>query len=263
MPMLHHTISQSSNCDCQYSAEAISVPGMVAGSGDATAIKPEYPIRLKSGVAIALPPFPNNPPRNPMTMPTANAPRCSNFPPFGNRKQPSKVLPDEDWKVQQGPARKLKYSGRFNRYYIHGNAHPMPLAADPDSSGKPRIIVIHSPGQRDRGVARQEDIRRIEFHPARRGRPPSGSASANEFKSELISDLNFQNRTPNSQLFRSVFIRLRSPNGRYCAAKTSSALPGVPAPNTYPEPTKSMPPATVGPGAAIEPPLAGTWFTVS
>src|SRR5580693_3557778 len=44
----------------------------------------------------------------------------------------------------------------------------------------------------------------------------------------------------------------------YCAAKTRSALPGVPDVNTYPEPTKTMPPATVGPGAAIEPPLAGT-----
>jgi hypothetical protein len=44
----------------------------------------------------------------------------------------------------------------------------------------------------------------------------------------------------------------------YCAAKTRRALPGVPAPNTYPEPTNTMPPATVGPGAAIEPPLAGT-----
>jgi hypothetical protein len=47
-------------------------------------------------------------------------------------------------------------------------------------------------------------------------------------------------------------------DSRYCAAKTRSALPGVPDVNTYPEPTKTMPPATVGPGAAIEPPLAGT-----
>ena len=45
---------------------------------------------------------------------------------------------------------------------------------------------------------------------------------------------------------------------RYCGAKTRSALPGVPDVNTYPEPTKTMPPATVGPGAAIEPPLAET-----
>jgi hypothetical protein len=44
----------------------------------------------------------------------------------------------------------------------------------------------------------------------------------------------------------------------YCAAKARSALPAVPAVNTYPEPTNTMPPATVGPGAAIEPPLAGT-----
>src|ERR1700687_4430369 len=38
--MLHQTICQSSRRDCQYSPEATSVPGMVAGSGDATAMNP-------------------------------------------------------------------------------------------------------------------------------------------------------------------------------------------------------------------------------
>ena len=55
-----------------------------------------------------------------------------------------------------------------------------------------------------------------------------------------------------------AFIRVWRKNRRYCAANTRSALPGVPTLNTYPEPTNSMPPATVGPAAAIEPPLALT-----
>ena len=59
--MLHQKISQSSSRERQYSAEAMSVPGMVAGNGEATAINPGKPMRLNSGVAIALPPFPEEP----------------------------------------------------------------------------------------------------------------------------------------------------------------------------------------------------------
>jgi hypothetical protein len=38
----------------------------------------------------------------------------------------------------------------------------------------------------------------------------------------------------------------------------SSTFPGVSLTTPYPEPTKSMPPATVGPGALMEPPWAAT-----
>jgi hypothetical protein len=68
-----------------------------------------------------------------------------------------------------------------------------------------------------------------------------------------LSTLNSRLSTLNSLIRVPLWFHLH-----YCAAKTRSALPGVPAPNTYPEPTNTMPPATVGPGAAIEPPLAGT-----
>lgn len=53
----------------------MSVPGIVAGSGDATAINPGTPSRLNIGVAIALPPLPKSPPRNPTTTPIKNIPR--------------------------------------------------------------------------------------------------------------------------------------------------------------------------------------------
>ena len=81
MATLQRTISQSRRCDFQYAAEAISVPGMTAGRGEATAIKPGTPIKLNNGVAIELPPFPNNPPRNPMRIPTANSPKWRKRPP--------------------------------------------------------------------------------------------------------------------------------------------------------------------------------------
>ncbi len=49
--------------------DATSVPGTVAGSGAATAMKPGIPMRLSMGVAMALPPFPNKPPRKPINIP--------------------------------------------------------------------------------------------------------------------------------------------------------------------------------------------------
>jgi hypothetical protein len=82
-PMLHETTCQSISLCFQYCAEASNVPGIVAGRGDATAIKPGNPTMAKRGVAMALPPFPNNPPRNPIITPTRKAPRCCNFMPFG------------------------------------------------------------------------------------------------------------------------------------------------------------------------------------
>src|ERR1700687_832537 len=51
-------------------------------------------------------------------------------------------------------------------------------------------------------------------------------------------------------------------NSNYCAVKASSTLPGIPTENVYPDPTKTVPSTTVGPGAAIEPPFAATPFTV-
>src|SRR5258708_36558153 len=81
--MLHETTCQSISLCFQYCAEASNVPGIGAGRGDATAIKPGNPTMAKRGVAMALPPFPNNPPRNPIITPTRKAPRCCNFMPFG------------------------------------------------------------------------------------------------------------------------------------------------------------------------------------
>src|SRR5579863_4210749 len=45
-------------------------------------------------------------------------------------------------------------------------------------------------------------------------------------------------------------------------AKASNTLPGMPPLRGYPELTNTMPPATTGPAPSIEPPLAGTPFTV-
>src|SRR5690349_21055993 len=50
----------------------------------------------------------------------------------------------------------------------------------------------------------------------------------------------------------------------YSVAKASTTLPGMPLPTPiYPDETNTMLPATTGPGAPIEPPLALTPFTVS
>jgi hypothetical protein len=46
-------------------------------------------------------------------------------------------------------------------------------------------------------------------------------------------------------------------------ANASNTLPGDSATTPYPDPTSTIPPATVGPGAIIEPPCAGTALTVS
>ncbi len=64
-PILHETTCQSTSLCFQYCAEAINVPGIVAGSGEATAMKPGKPTMARRGVAIALPPLPNRPPRKP------------------------------------------------------------------------------------------------------------------------------------------------------------------------------------------------------
>jgi hypothetical protein len=51
-------------------------------------------------------------------------------------------------------------------------------------------------------------------------------------------------------------------DSNYCAENASSTLPGIPSVKVYPDPTKTMPSTTVGPGAAIDPPFALTPFTV-
>jgi len=195
-PMLHQTICQSSRRDCQYFPEATSVPGMVAGSGEATAINPGYPRRLRSGVAIALPPLPNNPPRKPITIPTTNASRCCKFHLFVGSNRPIGSLADETEKAHAKP------NPCERRQPI---CRCVKSRKTPDANRKPALL---------------------DFQASCRN---------------LIA-----------------FIRVWRNDRRYSAAKTRSALPGVPAPNTYPEPTNSMPPATVGPAAAIEPPLALT-----
>src|SRR5262249_14955872 len=43
----------------------------------------------------------------------------------------------------------------------------------------------------------------------------------------------------------------------------NSTLPGVPPSTAYPDPTNTIPSATMGPGALIDPPRAFTPFTVS
>ena len=56
---------------------------------------------------------------------------------------------------------------------------------------------------------------------------------------------------------------LRSLADDHSIPNASSTFPRfVPAVTPYPDPTKSMPPTTVGPGAAIDPPFAGTRLTV-
>src|SRR5207245_6877923 len=62
---------QSTNCSRQYAADAASIPGIVAGNGEATATIGAIPAAPKSGEAIADPPFPNRPPRKPTAPPTS------------------------------------------------------------------------------------------------------------------------------------------------------------------------------------------------
>ena len=47
------------------------------------------------------------------------------------------------------------------------------------------------------------------------------------------------------------------------AENASSTFPGSPRHSAYPELVTSRPSAMAGPAASIDPPLAGTWFTVS
>ena len=54
---------RSANPPLPYRANATSVPGTVAGSGEAIAMIGGTPISARNGVAIAEPPFPNRPPR--------------------------------------------------------------------------------------------------------------------------------------------------------------------------------------------------------
>src|SRR5258707_206827 len=49
----------------------------------------------------------------------------------------------------------------------------------------------------------------------------------------------------------------------YSGAKVRRTLPGCPAIVEYPDPTNTIPPATVGPGAMMDPPFAATLLTVS
>ena len=75
MAILHQTISQSNSLERQYSADATTVLGTVAGSGDATSNKPGKPQQAEQRRGHRVPPFPKRPPRNPTIAPVRRAPR--------------------------------------------------------------------------------------------------------------------------------------------------------------------------------------------
>src|SRR6266853_19230 len=80
----------------------------------------------------------------------------------------------------------------------------------------------------------------------------------------MLKGAGFLHRPPigPTNRFQSIVTEPRCKPTNYCAANASSTLPGIPAAKVYPDPTKTVPSTTVGPGAAIEPPFAATPFTV-
>jgi len=69
LAQLHSTVRRSIIPFRRYASAATRVPGIVAGSGDATAEIAGTPARNNNGVATAEPPLPKRPPRKPTPAP--------------------------------------------------------------------------------------------------------------------------------------------------------------------------------------------------
>src|SRR5205823_1326903 len=103
---LRPTTRQSMRRSRQYAYDALSVDGIVAGRGEATAAIGGIPTTLSSGVAIAEPPLPNRPPSSPTAAPiTATARTCS---PLTSDGQSTRA-PRLDWTSERATSPRDRY----------------------------------------------------------------------------------------------------------------------------------------------------------